>query len=907
MQSVDSRRWILADADASEDNPRKSLEPQKILEAVHGVGRILLILDACFAGSGADEAFPLARKTLQEAKPLGATDLCILSAAQRLVPARPNALARALAAALIAQVRPSLDRQFLNMEDVEASLAKRFAATEQVPQIVRGKQVGSRMLPNPGYMPPPPPRWDRMPLLGVSATARGLSDRRDRGWFFTGRDLALAELWEYVHTAPKERRGPYLLTGPSGSGTSALLVRMVTTATSADRAELPLVTRPAADQAEDVAAMLVSCTGRTTEDVVGLAESFDGHLLLLDDVDEAAEPDAVVDWVAAEADRRVVVVRRDTIPTSDPRFAGCTDLASFGHNIAADSLAYLRLRLAVIGAQPSDHEVELLASASGGVFAAVVAAADAWARAERQAGHPLQAALRAATKRLHTARVQTLRRAGVGSRPAQTAVDMLDAVSSWDEESGVPLEMWARVSGCPAELLRAAAPRLGARPADGENGWAFPQRLAPRGASIAVQLLDAVNFDNTTWADAPPAVMCALLGAATAFPEDDALAGLLADELFLLACPPSAVTRTIQRDGVPGALRRAWGRVPGVGQHGRASALRLALAEEGVRPLPAINGTGLSVVAAARSALNAEAYAQEQFRGGGLADSVRSAALHTQQGLLIVTAQDDAEVVMRSGPGLRDTRLLGRPFQRAVTGLAVVFAGGAGDAVSIVAVSADEGVWMLPPEGGWQRLPALRAATAEAAGPVMIALRRPGGVDLIDGAGEVHLSRTIPDVDHSLIAMAPNGPVLWYASSRDRLRRRSLPTGLTDDVGALPGLRVLGAGCDGDVVAIHRAGFTRYDARGGPSWSMALVPQGPVRHCIGSGHHAFLAGGSDSSYWVTHHGLDSPPTEPFLTGDYVVALHPGTRPDQVVVVGRRRIAVLEAAPLSVTDTEEVPP
>ena len=254
LKSADSRKWILADTDASEDNPRKSLEPQQILQAVHGVNRILLVLDACFAGLGADEAFPLVRRTLQEEEmPIAATDLCILSAAQRLVPARPNALAPALAAALLADVQPSLNRPFLSMGNIEASLQEAFAGSEQVPQIVRGKQVGSRMLPNPGYMPPLPERWNRFPMLGVSAPARGLSDRRERGWFFTGRDLALAELWEYVHTVPEERRPPYLLTGPSGSGASAILARMVTTATDADRAELPLVTRPAAEVADDVA------------------------------------------------------------------------------------------------------------------------------------------------------------------------------------------------------------------------------------------------------------------------------------------------------------------------------------------------------------------------------------------------------------------------------------------------------------------------------------------------------------------------------------------------------------------------------------------------------------------------------------------------------------------------------
>ena len=642
-----------------------------------------------------------------------------------------------------------------------------------------------------------------------------------------------------------------------------------------------------------------------------MTASFEGRLLLLDDVDEAAEPEAVTDWAAAQVDRRVVVVRHGPTSSSDSRFAGVTDLASPRHDAAVDCLAYLRLRLGVIGAQPSQDEVERLASAAGGIFAAVVGAVDAWVRTSEGTGRPLEAALTAASERLHAARVRTLCWAGLEPGLALAAIDVLEAVSSWDEEAGLPLDMWAKLAGSPAESLRATVPLLGARPVDGqcgEFGWAFPQRPAPKGPSIAVRLLGRVTDDGIApWDNVPPAVMCALLGAATAFPAVDVLAGLIADERFLLACPPSAVTRTVQRDGVPSAVRRAWSRVPGIGVHDRASALRLALAEEGLSPSLASDGTGLSVVAAARSALYAKAYGKEHFTGGGLADSVRSAALHTQQGLLVVTAQDDAEVVARSGPGLRDVRLLGRPFLRAVSGLAVVFAGGDGDAVSIVAVSADDEVWMLPPEGGWRLLPALHAASAEAAGPARVALRRRGAVELIDGAGVVQLSDTIPDVQHSLVSVAPDGPVLWYVSSRDRLSRRSLSTGHTHDIAALPGVGVLGAGYNGDLVAVHRTGFTRYDADGANSWSVSLEPPGPVRHCIGSGHHAFLTGASGPSNWVTHHRLGSPPSEPFISPDHVIALHPTARPDQAIVVGRRRIAVLEAAPSSVTDVQEVSP
>ena len=697
--------WRLAERDSSVENPTLSVTPADIVLAVNrpAVGKVLLVLDACYAGEGAGEAFAVVQRALRQVG--GGRELCIVAAVPHYAEARQNVFAPALAKALRDASVPSWDQAFLSMETVEGSLQRSLRRWRQRPRVMLGREAGSLMLPNPAHVPRElPAGWRSGRLVPWSGPARGVAGPREPGWFFTGRDAALAELWQHA-CAPAEAPGRLrYLAGPSGSGRTALLARMLTTATDGDRAALPAVARTGALPPRDVAVAAVRCRDRTVDDVRAdvvaqlgrdpTAEPGDGRpaAVLLDDVAQAADPPALLAWAAELTGARVVAVL--PAPPDDPP-GDVTALGAPEHAPAPDLSRYLRLRTSLTGRPADEPELKRLTTAAGGSFAAAVRAADAWAAAADRGLDPLEPALADAAERLSADRAATLAAHGVDHRTAAAAVDVLTEVSCWEEGSGLPPELWAALASaragrpCGPATLAAAAPALGLVPAPGTRDGALRVPGPATGVrlpDLVPALVDAVRPTGTgRWDDVDPPVLCAVAGAAARTPS--AVGLLLRDAAFLLACPPAAVTRALRAGPpVPEPLQRAWAQVPSVGRAAdRAFALRLAAARQGITELHRAGDGARPGEPDVLTVLAANGFSPRS----GTADVVRSAVAPVPGDPAVATAHDDGSLTLWGGDDLRRLATCRPPFAgAAVAGLAATAVdGGLGEAGEVVVVA----------------------------------------------------------------------------------------------------------------------------------------------------------------------------------------------------------------------------
>ena len=211
------------------------------------VSEIVLLLDACGSGGGAEEIVAAFRaKTDSRAYPGGfKPGLAVISSASRSQFAREGAFSSALVSVL--RDGPPTDQSYLAWTErdeyltpvelfqaIRVQLARSSArGGVQVPDHDATGGVG-RFFPNPRYLL-------RIPDVGVaekqrrsavlpSAVAehfmlkfRGIENADDRGWFFTGRERLLRRLAQWLGS---EQSGLLVITGPPGCGKSAVLGRI---------------------------------------------------------------------------------------------------------------------------------------------------------------------------------------------------------------------------------------------------------------------------------------------------------------------------------------------------------------------------------------------------------------------------------------------------------------------------------------------------------------------------------------------------------------------------------------------------------------------------------------------------------------------------------------------------------
>ncbi|MFI9566412.1 hypothetical protein [Streptomyces rishiriensis] len=588
--------WVLVPPEHADPlNPRAALPPAALLAALKeraDLAQVLLVLDACGAAPGGEQAL---LDTLEKSRyrPLdGQFDLWVVAAARRAETARQTVFSDAFTAALRDTAAPSLDQPHLDLTRVMESVQNALTATSQRARIVAGyEDPRCRALPDPLFMPSTPPDW--LPG-GWSRSARGVHSQDAPGWYFTGRDGALRTVLDHltgVGAAP-----PLWLTGSHGSGKTAVLGRVVTTATAALRAALPVVARRGVLPAGDLDLAAVDARDRTAErladdiaralklsaeGVAGLLAALGGdggkaRGIVVDHVDEAERPAAVlaglVEPLAALPGVRVVLGAARPLP--GPPAGTTVDLDDEAHHGPAAVGAYLRTRLAYGGRLPPEAAAPL-ERLCGGCFAAAVTAADVLLR---EGADPLDRATEAAVERLDGLFRRTLGEF-LAPSAAEAAADVLNALCSFHDDLFLDLPTWAAVTarhgGVPvtaAELescLAACRSFLvrreltGRRPGDARAGLRPRHQPAPaegQGPRRAVlrRLLDEVDPGDAVpgWERVPAHLLDILAAAAAADPAGDA-GRLLDDPGFLLAPARPTMTRTVKALSGPDRAARA--------------------------------------------------------------------------------------------------------------------------------------------------------------------------------------------------------------------------------------------------------------------------------------------------------------------------------------------------------------
>ncbi|MGW0997971.1 AAA family ATPase [Streptomyces sp. NPDC002523] len=591
--------WVLAPTEYEAPDNQQDMDdravtkPAELIRALwqrRDLAQVLLILDACGAAPGGEQALLDTIAQAVHRNDDDQLDLWVVAAARRTEEALETVFSQALTTALRDAAVPSTDRPHLDLTQVMESVQEALARTSQRARTVAGHgDPRCRALPNPRYMPTELPTW--LPP-GWGWVSRGVVNDAAPGWYFTGRDAELRTLLDHLTgtgTAPV-----LWLTGSHGSGKTALLGRIVTTATGELRDRLPVVARhgvlPAGDltlaavDARDgtpdrLAADIARSLGLTSTSVPGLLAELRKHSpgavrgIVVDHLDEAREPVTVltelVEPLAALPAVRVVVGAARQLSDRPARLI--LDLDAPVHQGASSVGAYLRTRLAYAGQVPGGV-VTALEKICGGCFAAAVAAADILVREGTGA---LERAREAAVVRLDGLLRRTLRE--FLPQAATAVADTLTALCSFGDDLFLDVRTWAAVASrlastagpapvavpvsavelaaclpaCGTLLVRRDAPA--GQPEQGDAGdvhgaWR-PRHPAPAGAqgprrTVLRHLLDELRVADHGWENVPPHLL-AVLAAAVADPTSG-MQLLLDDPDFLLALPGPTMTRTVR-------------------------------------------------------------------------------------------------------------------------------------------------------------------------------------------------------------------------------------------------------------------------------------------------------------------------------------------------------------------------
>jgi WD40 repeat protein len=221
------------------------------LLAGSGVRNILVILDACYAGQGNEDGLLAALRAIsfQPADMDGGTGtgLWFVATARRLEEAAQGAFVAALSEVIHNEAVGGPKQQYLDPGTVVGQINRQLRSAGLAQRAVQASinVTGPCLpLPNPRYVPTLPEGIsisEQRRVLGDlehwEPRARGLATEADAGWHFTGRHRALSDL--IAHLIGETDQRVCVVTGDPGSGKSAVLSRIVTTADPAVRGRIP--------------------------------------------------------------------------------------------------------------------------------------------------------------------------------------------------------------------------------------------------------------------------------------------------------------------------------------------------------------------------------------------------------------------------------------------------------------------------------------------------------------------------------------------------------------------------------------------------------------------------------------------------------------------------------------------
>jgi WD40 repeat protein len=287
------------------------------------VQQILLILDTCFAGHGAED-FAATAGRVSRIQPW---DHCLPSGVYAIAAAGPKEGAAKCRftqelVRVIGEPPPDWDvrnLQFLDLASVVGEINRRFHG--KVPQTVKLYAAGVdrelQFFPNLGYLQVPP-GVDSLELnTHWGPRSRSVKDAAQKGSYFTGRVAALSELVAWLKAPAAVGGGARVITGKAGSGKSAVLSRLVTLSLPDYRNKwrvslgaIPLETIPPPIDAAVLAQykLLTECVEAIARAVAVKADQPEALL------------DALAEWVGGRTDDRLRVILFDGLDECLDRF-----------------------------------------------------------------------------------------------------------------------------------------------------------------------------------------------------------------------------------------------------------------------------------------------------------------------------------------------------------------------------------------------------------------------------------------------------------------------------------------------------------------------------------------------------------------------------------------------------------
>ncbi|WP_428963803.1 hypothetical protein [Micromonospora fluostatini] len=895
--------WRMVPPTPNKESPNEWVRPEELLEPLlaqgKGVTQVVLILDACFAGDGAREA--LTRSFNVSLETGATTGVWVLASARRTDEAQQMVFAPAFTTALHDAAGKDLRAEYLDPSTTIDAAADLMSGLQQRPWVAVGREAGDcRALPNPRYMPVTVPDWIERRW---SAPARGVTDPDEGGWYFTGRDELLQRLVRHLTGGPAEPP-VLLLTGAAGTGRTAVLARLLTTATQRQRDAMPVVARQGYLPETDLAVVGLDAAGLTVEqaaadlarrldlpagtatDLVGRVAAL-GHrpAVLVDNLDRAADPAALTGQLLLPL---AGTVRLVVVPDADPAaFEGVERVAVAADDEASVVARYVLLRLeyglTAAGATARREVTRVATELAGtclGSFSAAATAVDTLLREVRRAGRPLRAAHEAADLAANRVLEALCRSAmtpvaaGAAGRHADHLVECLAAACAYSVEGWLPESVWAGVARrayatpCSGEQVGDLAARASAflaqrRGDQGERAWRprFAARavdLTATGDRLVRDLVDeARDRYGAGWDGVHPGMAAILLGAAAQ--AHGRYADLLDDANLLLAAPPAEVTRSLRAvRGRPDGQRRVatWAGVPvRADRPDRAFLLGLLARRHGLDRLAATAGAaGGPGTPRCRWAVRVAA--------AGHRAPVTRMALAGPAGAYLVTAHDDGTVAWWDGssgapvPQWPPVPGGGAPVTGVSAALSVA-------GLVTVAVRADRDVRCWGP---------VADEPPRALGPATVAVTHPSGlvvcvdgqavrvVDVVAGSAVRHCALPAEIVAADLAGVVEE-PVLWLVDIGGRIWRWNLSAAggrQPSPVGPGSAPLLLAAARDGGAcVVVGTDGGLNLPAGG------RTVPRrqrtGAVRCVAVDERWVVVGGGSDArSGWIELHDARRP-------------------------------------------------
>ncbi len=202
-----------------------------------GAGQILLILDTCHSGTGALSAADVADRVLREVPPdsprvwfgVVASAMDFERSKDGVFGARLLKLLRQGPDGPELKLRWSSHSAGVRGDDLIDALQKEWDDPDQSP---KGASTGNAwaMFPNPLYDPNAPERVVEHLLLAARGVEPG-----EEGFYFTGRAAQLERIVTWMGAG---KPGVFVVTGPPGSGKSAIVGRIVSLSNPGERARL---------------------------------------------------------------------------------------------------------------------------------------------------------------------------------------------------------------------------------------------------------------------------------------------------------------------------------------------------------------------------------------------------------------------------------------------------------------------------------------------------------------------------------------------------------------------------------------------------------------------------------------------------------------------------------------------